>query len=169
EKSDVYSFGVVLLEVLCARPAIDLSCPSEQVNLAEWGLLCKDKGTLEEIIDPSITRQINQNSLRIFSETVEKCLQDYSCDRPTMVDVLWDLEYALQLQIEPHDDSSVQLPNVQHIPCMSTLIEVDDMSIGRVDESETTTSMMLDRISCEANQGTTINSQMSPLESHFFR
>ncbi|KAK2356940.1 receptor protein kinase HERK [Trifolium repens] len=174
EKSDVYSFGVVLLEVLCARPAIDLSCPNEQVNLAEWGLLCKEKGILEEIVDPSITRQINQNSLRIFSETVEKCLQDYVCDRPTMVDV-WDLEYALQLQIEPHEDSSssafgsLQLPNVQHLASMSTLIEVDGMSIGRVDESETTTSMMLDRISCEANQGTTINSQMSPLDSCFFR
>ncbi|GAU12565.1 hypothetical protein TSUD_182800 [Trifolium subterraneum] len=118
EKSDVYSFGVVLLEVLCARPAIDLSCPSEQVNLAKWGLHCKEKGILEEIIDPFI---------------------DYGCDRPTMVDVLWDLEYALQLQIEPHD------------------------------ESETTTSTMQDRISCEANQGTTINSQVSTPESRFVR
>jgi serine/threonine protein kinase len=74
EKSDVYSFGVVLLEVLCARPAIELSCPSEQVNLAEWGLLCKNNGKLEEIVDSSIKEQINQNSLRIFSEIVEKCL-----------------------------------------------------------------------------------------------
>ncbi|KAK2357004.1 putative receptor protein kinase [Trifolium repens] len=164
EKSDVYSFGVVLLEVLCARPAIDLSCPSEQVNLAEWGLICIDKDIVQEIVDPSIMEQINQSSLRIFSETVEKCLHDDGCDRPTMVDVLWDLEYALQLQIEPHEDSSssafvsLQLRNVQHLPSMSTLIEVDGMSIERVDESETTTSMMLDRISCETNQGTTINS-----------
>jgi hypothetical protein len=80
-----------------------------------------------------------------------------------MVDVLWDLEYALQLQIEPHDDNIVQLPNVQRLLSMSTLIEVDGSSIERVDESETTTSMMLDRISCEANQGTTINTQVSPL------
>ncbi|GAU12529.1 hypothetical protein TSUD_182430 [Trifolium subterraneum] len=163
EKSDVYSFGVVLLEVLCARPAIDLSCPNEQVNLAEWGLLCKDNGTLEDIIDPFIMRQINQNSLRIFSETVEKCLQDYGCDRPTIVDVLWDLEYALQLQAEPHEDSSssafvsLQLPKIYRLPSPSTLTEVDGMSIGRFDESETTTSVMLDRISCETNQGTTIN------------
>jgi serine/threonine protein kinase len=169
EKSDVYSFGVVLLEVLCARPAIDLSCPSEQVNLAEWGLVCKEKGILEEIVDPSIMGQINQNSLRIFSETVEKCLQNYGRDRPTMVDVLWDLEYALQLQREPPENSSssafvsLQLPNVYRLPSPSTLTEVDGVFIGRVDESETTTStsMMLDRISCEANQGTTINSQVS--------
>ncbi|PNX62321.1 LRR receptor-like kinase, partial [Trifolium pratense] len=85
---------------------------------------------------------------------------DDGCDRPTMVDVLRDLEYALQIQIEPHYDSSafvsLQLPNVQHLPSPSTLIEVDGTSIGRFDESETTTSMMLDRISCETNQGTKI-------------
>jgi len=173
EKSDVYSFGVVLLEVLCARPAIELSCASEQINLAEWGLLCKDKGILEEIVDPSIKAQINQNSLRIFSETVEKCLHEYGCDRPAMVDVLWDLEYDLQLQREPHEESSssafasLQLPNVQRLPSLSTLNEVDGKSIGRVDESESAALMMLDRMSCEANQGTTINTQVSPLEELF--
>ena len=158
---------MVLLEVFCARPAIELSRPSEQVNLAEWGLLCKDKGTLKEIVDPSIKAQINQNSLRIFSETVKKCLQDRGCDRPTMVDVLWDLEYALQLQREPHEDSSscafasLQLPNVQRLPSLSTLTEVDDTFTGRVDGSESAALQMLDRFSCEANQGSTVNTQVS--------
>ncbi|PNX65905.1 putative receptor-like kinase, partial [Trifolium pratense] len=68
---------------------------------------------------------------------------------------------------EPHEDSSssafvsVQLPKIYRLPSPSTLTDVDGMSIGRFDESETTTSVMLDRISCEANQGTTINSQVS--------
>ena len=150
EKSDVYSFGVVLLEVLCARPAIEPSLPREQANLAQWGIFCKDKGLLEDIIDPSIKGQIDPNSLRKFSETVEKCLQDDGCDRPSMGDVLWDLEYSLQLQKgaihrEPHEDSSnsasvsIQLPNVRRLPSLSTLSEGDDtsMSIGRVmDESD---------------------------------
>ncbi|KAK2357009.1 receptor protein kinase HERK [Trifolium repens] len=145
EKSDVYSFGVVLLEVLCARPAIDQSLPRDEVNLAQWGIFCKDKGILEEIVDPSIKGQINPNSLRKFSETVKKCLQDDGCDRPTMGDVLWDLEYALQLQRgiirrEPHEDSStnasvsIQLPNIRRLPSLYSMTEMDDMSIGMVND-----------------------------------
>ncbi|XP_024637902.2 probable receptor-like protein kinase At2g23200 [Medicago truncatula] len=150
EKSDVYSFGVVLLEVLCARPAIEPSLPREQVNLAQWGIFCKDKGLLEDIIDPSIKGQIDPNSLRKFSEIVEKCLQDDGCDRPSMGNVLWDLEYSLQLQRgavhrEPHEDSSIsasvsiQLPNVRRLPSLNTLSEVDDMSMSIlrvIDESD---------------------------------
>lgn len=111
EKSDVYSFGVLLLEVLCARPAIDPLLSRDQANLAEWGLLCKRKGTIEEIVDSTIKGQIDPNSLRKYAETAEKCLQEESGDRPTMADALWDLEYALQLQNrstrrEPHEDST---------------------------------------------------------------
>ncbi|KAF7809876.1 putative receptor-like protein kinase [Senna tora] len=148
EKSDVYSFGVVLLEVLCARPAIavDPAIPREQANLAEWGIFCKNKGTLEEIIDPTIKSQIDPKSLRRFCETVEKCVQDDGCERPAMGDVLWDLEYSLQLQRgarvrKVEDDSSstasasLQLANVRRLPSLSSLDETDDMAILKIDES----------------------------------
>lgn len=98
EKSDVYSFGVVMFEVLCGRPVIDPSLPREKVNLIEWVMRRKDRDQLEAIVDARIVEQIKLESLKKYVETAEKCLAECGMDRPTMGNVLWNLECALQLQ-----------------------------------------------------------------------
>ncbi|KAI3990714.1 hypothetical protein MKX01_023014 [Papaver californicum] len=115
DKSDVYSFGVLLFEVLCARPAIDPQLSRDQMNL--------------QIIDPQLVGKIDLKSLKKYGDTAEKCLFDYGINRPSMGGVLWNLEYALQLQEkgverEPHEDSikdAADLPLIHAIPRISSI------------------------------------------------
>ncbi|KAG6666152.1 hypothetical protein CIPAW_01G011100 [Carya illinoinensis] len=141
---DHFSVGI---KVLCARPAIINSTKREEMNLAEWGMLWQKKGQLESIIDPLLVGDINPDSLRKFGETAEKCLKGEGASRPTMLDVIWDLEYALQLHQtkvhrEPHEDTTtnaffVELPSLNSIPDW----EDNDLLIGgEVDGSDTTDS-----------------------------
>lgn len=122
EKSDVYSFGVVLMEVVCTRPALNPVLPRDQVNIAEWALMWQKKGMLDQIMDGNLVGKVNPASLKKFGETAEKCLADYGADRPSMGDVLWNLEYALQLEetssalMEPDDNST---NHIQGIPLTS--------------------------------------------------
>ncbi|KAL6543240.1 Receptor-like protein kinase THESEUS 1 [Orobanche hederae] len=116
EKSDVYSFGVVLMEILCTRPALNPVLPRDQVNIAEWAMTWQRKGMLEHIMDKNLAGKVNHASLKKFGETAEKCLAEHGVDRPSMGDVLWNLEYALQLEettsaLMEHDDNSTN-----HIP-----------------------------------------------------
>ncbi|KAK4582155.1 hypothetical protein RGQ29_025356 [Quercus rubra] len=98
EKSDVYSFGVVLFEVLCARSVLDRTLPEEQVSLAEWAVHCHKNGTLDQIIDPYLKGKIALESFKQFTRIAIKCMADQGIDRPYMDEVLWNLEFSLQLQ-----------------------------------------------------------------------
>uniref|UniRef100_A0A7N0TX06 Protein kinase domain-containing protein n=1 Tax=Kalanchoe fedtschenkoi TaxID=63787 RepID=A0A7N0TX06_KALFE len=99
EKSDVYSFGVVLLEVLCGRPALVTGLPKDRASLAEWGRQAHRRNMMEQIVDPNLSGQIAGECLSKFVEVAIGCLQEEGSGRPNMGDVVWALEFALQLQV----------------------------------------------------------------------
>ncbi|XP_062209689.1 probable receptor-like protein kinase At5g24010 [Phragmites australis] len=143
DRSDVYSFGVVLFEVLCARPVIDQGLDRDQINLGEWAVKWQQKGQLDKIADQRIVRQVNENSLRKFAETAAKCLADYGLDRPSMSDVLWNLEYCLQLQethvrrdaFEDSGAAATQFPEdvvVPRWPSSTSFLTMDETDVTDV-------------------------------------
>ena len=102
EKSDVYSFGVVLFEVLCARPAVIADAPEKQVSLVEWGRRSYRKGALDRIRDEDAPE-----CLKKFGEIADSCVRDKGIERPPMSDVVWALEFALQLQETAERNSQI--------------------------------------------------------------
>ncbi|CAN6340732.1 unnamed protein product [Urochloa humidicola] len=137
DKSDVYSFGVVLLEVICARPVIDPTLPRDMINLAEWAMKWQKRGELDQIVDQRIAGTVRPEALRKFGETVEKCLAEYGVERPTMGDVLWNLEFVLQLQEAGPDMSNIDSMNqISDLPSNAKRV-VSSLELSTAVESRT--------------------------------
>ncbi|KAF7822760.1 receptor-like protein kinase THESEUS 1 [Senna tora] len=106
----------------------------EQVNIAEWAMTWQKKGMLDQIMDQNLVGHVNPASLKKFGETAEKCLAEHGVDRPSMGDVLWNLEYALQLEetssalMEPEDNSTNHITGIQLTP-----LEPFDNSVSMID------------------------------------
>ena len=133
EKSDVYSFGVVLCEVLCARPPI-IRTTEIAMGLVRWVRESYDNGKVEEMVDPSIKGEIGIRCLKKFVEIAMTCLLDNGIERPSMDEVLWGLEFALQLQESVDEDVGLNAVEIEALDDekglfpMSTLDDCDEMS-----------------------------------------
>ncbi|KAG7611177.1 Serine-threonine/tyrosine-protein kinase catalytic domain [Arabidopsis suecica] len=148
EKSDVYSFGVVLLEVLCCRPIRMQSVPPEQADLIRWVKSNYRRGTVDQIIDSDLSADITSTSLEKFCEIAVRCVQDRGMERPPMNDVVWALEFALQL----HETAKKKNDNVESLDLMpsgevgTTTDGEDDLfsrTTGHVGKSTTTDDSVL--------------------------
>ncbi|URE47418.1 Di-glucose binding within endoplasmic reticulum [Musa troglodytarum] len=68
---------------------------------------CQENGMLDMIVDPYLKDKIAPQSFKKFVETAVKCLAETGRERPSMVDVLRNLELALQLQERAEESDSI--------------------------------------------------------------
>ncbi|KAI9075443.1 hypothetical protein K1719_042600 [Acacia pycnantha] len=132
EKSDVYSFGVVLLEVLCGRPPLKRNVEKEKSSLVEWVRKCHREGVIHQTVDPLLIESITPECLKAFSDMALKCLVEDGNERPSMNDVVWGLEFALQLQEGKEEEEGLDVAEIEGKSEERALIR----KVTRVEESK---------------------------------
>jgi len=58
----------------------------------------------EEVLDPVVIGTSSQNSLSVVVSIMIKCLSVESSPRPSIEEVLWNLQYAAQVQVTADGD-----------------------------------------------------------------
>lgn len=95
-KSDVYSFGVVLLELITGKSAIIYD--PDPTNIIHWVRQRLARGNIEDVVDSRMQNDFDVNSAWKAAEIGLKCTIDTSAQRPTMTDVVAQLQDCLELE-----------------------------------------------------------------------
>ncbi|KAK4263033.1 hypothetical protein QN277_028512 [Acacia crassicarpa] len=97
-KSDVFSFGMVLLEIVSGREPQDTKRPRNEWNLVEWAKPYIRSSKIDEIVDPSIKGGYHAEAMWRVVETALSCIEPFSVNRPSMADIVRELEDALIIE-----------------------------------------------------------------------
>ncbi|XVE89309.1 hypothetical protein DITRI_Ditri19aG0192100 [Diplodiscus trichospermus] len=106
EKSDVYSFGVLMLEVITARKPIE-----QGKYIVREVIMSMDKTkslyNLQEILDPNIGLGTTPKGLEKFVELALRCVEELGAKRPTMGEVVKEIENIMLLAgLNPNAESA---------------------------------------------------------------
>ncbi|KAK4771898.1 hypothetical protein SAY86_013673 [Trapa natans] len=107
-EDDVYNFGFILLESLVG-PIV--TGKGEAFLLNEMASFGSQDGR-RRIVDPIVLTTSSQESLTIVISITNKCISPDPSSRPSFEDVLWNLQYAAQVQaaadMEQRSDATSQ-------------------------------------------------------------
>ncbi|KAL4565200.1 hypothetical protein LXL04_029285 [Taraxacum kok-saghyz] len=97
KESDVYSFGVVLFEVMCGKLCFEYCNGQLRILVRMWQKLYDEK-RLDEIIFHGLKENMDSDSLNTFASIAYQCLKREREERPTMAEMVKELEIALDQQ-----------------------------------------------------------------------
>ncbi|GKV31581.1 hypothetical protein SLEP1_g40259 [Rubroshorea leprosula] len=129
EKSDVYSFGVLLLELVTGRRPIERGkYIVREVRMA----MDKTKGlySLHQILDPTIA-DTSLKGLEKFVDLAMSCVKESGADRPTMGEVVKEIENIMQIVgMNPNAESATSSSSYEEASKGSTLHPYGDQSFA---------------------------------------
>ncbi|XP_030528228.1 nodulation receptor kinase-like [Rhodamnia argentea] len=97
-KSDVFSFGVVLLEIISGREPLNIHRPRNEWSLVEWAKPYIREQKIDEIVDPNIKGMYHAEAMWRVVEVALACIEPFSAYRPSMADIVRELEDALIIE-----------------------------------------------------------------------
>ncbi|XP_073134493.1 probable LRR receptor-like serine/threonine-protein kinase At1g14390 isoform X2 [Henckelia pumila] len=97
EKEDIYRLGIILTEVIIGRP-IQSQSESDDLKYQLERSLAESPSKLRDMVDPSMRGTFAYESLKTVAQITVNCLCKDPTGRPTVEDVLWHLQYSVQVQ-----------------------------------------------------------------------
>ncbi|KAK1407741.1 hypothetical protein QVD17_39367 [Tagetes erecta] len=97
----VYDVGVIMLELILGRPMNCINDTTIAKDMLQVSLVA-DEVARKSIVDPSVCKECGDESLKTLIELCVRCLSN---DRPSIDDVLWNLEFIAQAHASSTEDS----------------------------------------------------------------
>ncbi|QCD97233.1 probable inactive leucine-rich repeat receptor-like protein kinase At3g03770 [Vigna unguiculata] len=104
DKSDIYDLGVILLELILGRQIKTANDADAFRDLLQASLGADEEGR-RSVVDAAIRKACLDQSLKTMMEICVRCMVKEAEDRPSIEDVLWNLQFASQVQDAWRGDS----------------------------------------------------------------
>ncbi|KAL6893917.1 hypothetical protein ACP4OV_008015 [Aristida adscensionis] len=98
EKIDIFDFGVILLEVVSGRTITSIYEVEILKELLQWAIADEDRVRRRSFVDAAVRKGCSDESLKTVMEICLRCLAKEAAQRPSVEDVLWNLQFAAQVQ-----------------------------------------------------------------------
>ncbi|KAF6169687.1 hypothetical protein GIB67_004079 [Kingdonia uniflora] len=97
EKSDVYSFGIVVVELLTGQKPVSVTRSEEEANLAMHYISSVKEDRVFEVLETRVANEARKEEIQVVARLAKKCLKLVGKKRPTMKEVVTQLENLREL------------------------------------------------------------------------